>query len=89
MGLFKGILSWDEDDDSDYRTLTPSHVYPANVHESRIYPLILELLKRRRLTMLRCYNHRRILRLQELPDWNKIRCNSSNYPKKGLKGLKV
>ena len=28
----------------------------------------------------RFYNHRRILRLQELPDWNKIRCNSSNYP---------
>jgi len=35
----------------DYRTLTPLffHVYPANVHESRIYPLILELLKRRKL----------------------------------------
>jgi len=43
----------------DYKTLTPLffHVYPANVHESRIYPLILELLKRRRLTMLRFYNH--------------------------------
>ena len=35
----------------DYKTLTPLffHVYPANVHESRIYPLILEMLKRRRL----------------------------------------
>jgi len=35
----------------DYRTLTPLffHVYPANVHESRIYPLILEMLKRKRL----------------------------------------
>ena len=35
----------------DYRTLTPLffHVYPANVHESRIYPLILEMLKRRKL----------------------------------------
>jgi len=35
----------------DYKTLTPLffHVYPANVHESRIYPLILELLKRRGL----------------------------------------
>ena len=35
----------------DYKTLTPLffHVYPANVHESRIYPLILELLKRRKL----------------------------------------
>ena len=34
----------------DYRTLTPLffHVYPANVHESRIY-LILEMLKRRKL----------------------------------------
>ena len=34
----------------DYSTLTPLffHVYPANVHESRIY-LILELLKRRKL----------------------------------------
>ncbi len=32
----------------DYKTLTPLffHVYPANVHESRIYPLILEMLKR-------------------------------------------
>ncbi len=31
--------------------MTPSflHVYPANVHESRIYPLILETLKRRKL----------------------------------------
>ena len=35
----------------DYKTLTPLffHVYPANVHESRIYPLILEMLKRRKL----------------------------------------
>lgn len=35
----------------DYRTLTPLffHVYPANVHESRMYPLILEMLKRRKL----------------------------------------
>ncbi|OYT34261.1 hypothetical protein B6U96_13435 [Archaeoglobales archaeon ex4484_92] len=35
----------------DYETLTPLffHVYPANVHESHIYPLILEMLKRRRL----------------------------------------
>ncbi|AIY91152.1 IS4 family transposase [Geoglobus acetivorans] len=35
----------------DYRTLAPLffHVYPANVHESRIYPLILEMLKRRGL----------------------------------------
>jgi len=35
----------------DYRTLTPLffHVYPANVHESRIYPLILEMLKRKKL----------------------------------------
>ena len=35
----------------DYRTLMPLffHVYPANVHESRIYPLILEMLKRKRL----------------------------------------
>lgn len=34
----------------DY-SLTPLffHVYPANVHESMIYPLILEMLKRRRL----------------------------------------
>jgi len=34
----------------DYETLTPLffHVYPANVHESRIY-LILEMLKRKRL----------------------------------------
>ncbi len=34
----------------DYETLTPLffYVYPANVHESRIYPLILELLKRKR-----------------------------------------
>jgi transposase len=33
----------------DYRTLTPLffHVYPANVHESEIYPLILEMLKRK------------------------------------------
>ena len=35
----------------DYETLTPLffHVYPANVHESKIYPLILEMLKRKRL----------------------------------------
>ena len=35
----------------DYETLTPIfiHVYPANVHESRIYPSILEMLKNRRL----------------------------------------
>jgi len=35
----------------DYKTLTPLffHVYPANVHESRIYPLILEMLKRKKL----------------------------------------
>ena len=35
----------------DYETLTPLffYVYPANVHESRIYPLILEMLKRRKL----------------------------------------
>ena len=35
----------------DYKTLTPLffHVYPVNVHESRIYLLILELLKRRGL----------------------------------------
>jgi len=35
----------------DCRTLTPLffHVYPANVHESRIYPLILEILKRKKL----------------------------------------
>ena len=33
----------------DYKTLTPLffHVYPANIHESRIYPLILKMLKRR------------------------------------------
>jgi len=33
----------------DYKTLIPLffHVYPANVHESRIY-LILEMLKRKR-----------------------------------------
>ena len=35
----------------DCKTLTPLffHVCPANVHESRIYPLILEMLKRKRL----------------------------------------
>jgi len=35
----------------DYKTLTPIfiHVYSANVHESKIYHLILEILKRRRL----------------------------------------
>ena len=35
----------------DYKTLTPLffYVYPANVHESKIYPLILEMLKRRGL----------------------------------------
>jgi len=34
----------------DYRTLTPLffHVYPANVHESRIYPL-MRMLKRKKL----------------------------------------
>jgi len=68
----------------DYETLTPLffYVYPANVHESRIYPLILEMLKRRKLIMLRCYNHgQRILRLQELPDRDQIRYSPSNYPK--------
>mgnify|MGYP000669201785 CR=1 FL=1 len=33
----------------DYRTLTPLFFHAANVHESRIYPLILEMLKRRKL----------------------------------------
>ena len=35
----------------DYNTLTPLffHIYPANTHESRIYPVILEMLKRRKL----------------------------------------
>jgi len=35
----------------DYSTLTPLffHVYPANIHESKIYPLILEMLKRKKL----------------------------------------
>ncbi len=35
----------------DYKTLTPLffYVYPANVYESRIYPLILEMLKRKKL----------------------------------------
>ena len=35
----------------DYSTLAPLffHVYPANIHESKIYPLILEMLKRKRL----------------------------------------
>ena len=35
----------------DYKTLTPLffYVYPANVHESKIYPLILEMLKGRKL----------------------------------------
>ena len=35
----------------DQKTLNPLffHVYPANVHESKIYPLILEMLKRKRL----------------------------------------
>ena len=33
----------------DYETPLFFHVYPANVHESRIYPLILEILKRRKL----------------------------------------
>jgi len=39
----------------DYRTLTPLffHVYPANIHESHIYPLILEMLKRRKLIRFR------------------------------------
>ena len=35
----------------DCKTLTPLffYVYPANVHESKMYPLILEMLKRRGL----------------------------------------
>ena len=35
----------------DCEALTPLffYVYPANVHESRIYPLILKMLKRRKL----------------------------------------
>ncbi len=35
----------------DYKTLTPLffYIYPVNVHESRIYPPILEILKRRGL----------------------------------------
>ncbi len=35
----------------EYETLTPLffHVYPANIHESKIYPLILEMPKRKRL----------------------------------------
>ena len=35
----------------DYSTITPLffHVYPANIHESRIYPLILGILKRKKL----------------------------------------
>jgi len=35
----------------EYQTLKPLffHVYPANIHESRIYPLILEMLKRKKL----------------------------------------
>ena len=35
----------------DYRTLAPLffHIYSANVHESRIYPLVLEMLKRSKL----------------------------------------
>ena len=39
----------------DYKTLTPLffYVYPANVYESRIYPLILEMLKRRSLIRFR------------------------------------
>ena len=51
MGLLRRILSGDEDDDlnrlqdSDALVL---HVY-LQVHESRIYPLILEMLKRRGL----------------------------------------
>ena len=52
MGLFKGFfLGMKMMILIDYRTLTPLffHVYPANVHESRIYPLILEILKRRKL----------------------------------------
>ena len=78
----------------NYKTLTPLsfHVYPANVHESKIYPLVLELLKRRRLTMLRCYDHgQRLLRLQELSYWDKIGIIPLiNYQKtSGLKGLKV
>jgi len=35
----------------DYETIIPLffHAYPANVHGSKIYPLILEILKRRGL----------------------------------------
>ena len=35
----------------DYKTPTPLffHIYPANIHESRIFHLILEILKRKRL----------------------------------------
>jgi len=35
----------------DSQTLTPVffHIYPANIHESRIYPVILEMLKRGKL----------------------------------------
>jgi len=52
MGIFKGFfLGMKMMILIDYKTLTPLffHVYPANVHESRIYPLILEMLKRRKL----------------------------------------
>ena len=48
MGLFKGFfLGMKMMILIDYKTLIPLffHVYPANVHESRIY-LILEMLKR-------------------------------------------
>ncbi len=50
MGLFnKRILPENENEILvDYKTLF-FYVYPANVHESRIYPLILEMLKRRKL----------------------------------------
>ena len=68
----------------DSRTLTPLffHVYSANVHESRIYPLILEMLKRRGLIKFgdAIIMDRRSYAIQELPDWDKIRRNSSNYP---------
>ena len=55
------------------------HVYPANVHESKIYPLILEMLKRKRLIGLECHNHRRILRLQEVPNRDKVRCSAFDH----------
>ena len=35
----------------DHKTLTPLffHVYPSNIHESKIYPSILEMLKKKKL----------------------------------------